>query len=141
MSAKKFVIVACGIFNIAIGALGAFAGGVLAWMTSAMGSTGEAVWAVPLLAGGILYAGAGVCFLLPNQRAWGRGIALQSAAILMGMVWVAFCLIAIQREGGHVDPGDGEVLMFVILPAVCVLVALAEFGLLWWLRPVAMTKP
>lgn len=141
MRAKKSLIVACAVFNIAAGTLGALAGGVLVWMTAAMGSPGEVVWAVPLLASGILYAGAGMCFLLPNQRAWGRGIALQSVAILSGLVWAALCLFTIQREGGHIDPGDEEVLMFVILPAVCVLLATAELGLLWSHRPGIAIKP
>lgn len=135
MRAKKSLLIGCGVFNIVIGALGTFAGGVLVWMTAAMGSPGEAVFAVPLLAAGVLYAGAGACLLLPVQRGWNIGMALQGTAIMMGMAWAAYFIVALQRNGAKIDPHDEEIVMFVILPAICVLVAIAEFGLIWRLRP------
>lgn len=141
MHAKKKLIVGCAVFNIVVGGLGAFAGGVLVLMTAAMGSPGEAVVAVPLLVGGLMYAGAGACLLLPNQRAWVIGMALQGAAILLGILWAAYCVFAFQRDGARIDPHDEEIMMFVILPAVCVLVAIAELGLLWRLRPRADSQP
>lgn len=134
---KRIVVMACAGFNILAGGAGVFAGCVLTWMTLAMGgSVGEAAIAVCFAAGGALYALAGVCLLLPAQRGWKKAIALQGTAILCGAIYL---LVFSLWNGSELslDPRDEEVVMFLLLPAAAILLAIVELGYLWWNTPQA----
>ena len=127
--------IACAGLNIVAGAAGLFAGSVLTWMTLAMGGQ---VWeaAIPFAfaVGGALYALAGIFLLLPAQRGWKKAIALQSMAILLGAIYLA-AIFLIEGNNLSLDPNDEEVVMFLLLPAAALALAILELCYLRVTRP------
>ena len=116
----------CGVLNIIAGCAGGCLGLVFTLLTIGFGGGIDrgVIVTLPLLLAGVLSAVSGVCLLFSPQRTRSVAIGLLALAVVLSLTFSVFFVLEFHLDGE-------ETLMFIGLPGLVTLLAIAELFYLW----------